>query len=255
LNTKSDNTMNRPSILAGAAATLALLVAQTAQSQTLIGGGKSAPTFPITISQPGHYKLAANLVVPVGQSAIQVAASNVILDLDGRTISSAAPVCSGDWPALNCKTGFYAAGVSNTANHENITVRNGTITGFSHGIHLFRRSLVENVVVERNAQYGMWVGSGSVVLGARAAQNKNAGILSYQSIVKDSTSSGSDIAFFSEGGLLQNVVSHDTQWAVLSNGSAGAPPGVRESVFQTKANAYQGWVQSLGNNLCNGAGC
>lgn len=248
--------MNRQSLLAIAAATLALLGAQAAQAQILIGGGKSAPTFPITISQPGHYKLAANLVVPAGQQdAIQVATSNVILDLDGRTISSAAPVCTGDWPALTCKTDFYAAGVRNTGNHTNITVRNGTITGFSHGIHLARRSLVENVVVERNATYGMWVGPGSVVRGVRAAQNKSAGILSFQSVVKDSTASGSDIAFFADGGLLQNVVSHDTHWAVYSNGSAGAPTAVRESVFQTKANAYQGGVQSLGNNLCNGAGC
>jgi hypothetical protein len=246
--------MNRQSLVAIAAACLALVGAQAAQAQTLIGGGKNAATFPITIDQPGHYKLAANLVVPAGQTAIQIAASNVILDLDGRTISSSTPVCVGDWPALNCSTGFYAAGVRNTGNYENITVRRGTITGFSHGIHLYRRSLIEDIVVERNATYGVMVSSGSVLRGVRAAQNKNSGIMAYQSIIKDSTSSGSNTAFHLDGSLLQNVLSHDTHVAVYSNGSTG-PAAVRESVFQTMANAFQGAVQSLGNNLCNGVGC
>jgi hypothetical protein len=246
--------MSRPSIVAIAAATLALLGVQAVQAQTLIGGGKGALTFPITITQPGHYKLAVNLVVPVGQTAIQVGASNVILDLDGHTISSTSPVCTGDWPAQSCGTGFYTAGVRNTGNYENITVRNGSISGFSHGIHLYRRSLIENVVVERNAVYGMMIGQGSVLRGVRAAQNKSAGIFAYQSVVKDSTSSGAQVAFWIDGGLLQNAVSYDSQWAVYSNGSGGTV-GIRESVFQHTSNPFQGAYQSLGNNLCNGVVC
>ena len=246
--------MNRTSILALTATTLALLGAQAVQAQTLIGGGTGAPSFPINITQPGHYKLAADLVVPVGQTAIQVATSNVILDLDGRTISSASPVCTGDWPALNCSSGFYAAGVRNTGNYENITVRNGTISGFSHGIHLYRRSLIENVVVERNAVYGMMIGAGSVLRGVRAAQNKSGGIFAYQSVVKESTSSGASIAFWMDGGLLHNALSYDTQWAVYSNGGSGVV-GIRESVFQHTSNPFQGAFQSLGNNLCNGVAC
>jgi len=248
--------MNRQPLVTIAAATLALLGAASVQAQTLIGGGKGALTFPINITQSGHYKLAANLVVPVGQTAIQVGASNVILDLDGHTISSASPVCTGDWPAQSCSTGFYAAGVRNTGNYENITVRNGTISGFSHGIHLYRRSLIEDIVVERNAAYGLMLYGGSIVRGVRAAQNKNAGIFAYQSVVKDSTSSGAEVAFWMDGGLLQNAVSYDSQWAVYSNGSGnGGRVGISESVFQHTANPFQGAFQSLGNNLCNGVVC
>jgi hypothetical protein len=247
--------MNRTALAAIAAAAFTLLGAHGAQAQTAIGGGKNAPTFPISINQSGHYKLAASLVVPAGQTAIQVGASNVILDLNGFTISSATPVCTGEWPALNCASGFYTAGVRNTGNYVNITVRNGSITGFSHGIHLYQRSLIEDVVLENNAVYGAMVASGSVLRGVRTANNKAGGIYAQQSVVKDSSASGSNVAFWGEGNLVQNVVSYDTNFAILSNGGAAGTTGVRESVFKTSGNMFQGAVQSLGNNLCNGSPC
>ena len=44
------------------------------------------PGFPVTISQPGSYKLSSNLTVPdADTTAIQITSNNVTLDLNGFT--------------------------------------------------------------------------------------------------------------------------------------------------------------------------
>src|SRR5262249_22472005 len=46
-----------------------------------------APGFPVTISQPGSYRLSGNLVVPdPGTTAVEITADNVTLDLNGFAI-------------------------------------------------------------------------------------------------------------------------------------------------------------------------
>ena len=77
-----------------ATATLALLGSHAAQAQTMIGAGKAAISFPIVISQPGHYKLAGNLTVPNGSThGIHVTSPHVTIDLNGFVLSGP-NVCS-----------------------------------------------------------------------------------------------------------------------------------------------------------------
>src|ERR1700704_150875 len=46
-----------------------------------------APGFPVTISQPGSYRLSGNLTVPdINTTAIEITAENVTLDLNGFSI-------------------------------------------------------------------------------------------------------------------------------------------------------------------------
>src|SRR3982750_97221 len=45
-----------------------------------------APGFPVTITQPGSYRLAGNLVAPLNQMVILVAANNVVIDLNGFNV-------------------------------------------------------------------------------------------------------------------------------------------------------------------------
>jgi hypothetical protein len=56
------------------------------QSHALAGGitPDDAPGFPVTISQPGSYRLSGNLTVPNSNTAIQITADSVILDMNGR---------------------------------------------------------------------------------------------------------------------------------------------------------------------------
>jgi hypothetical protein len=46
-----------------------------------------APGFPVTITQPGSYRLSGNLTAGANVSGIEILASNVTLDLNGFTIS------------------------------------------------------------------------------------------------------------------------------------------------------------------------
>src|SRR5215208_38709 len=76
---------------------------------------------PFTITTPGSYVLASNL--KSSGHGITVAADNVTIDLKGHTIS-------GSQAAGN---EFY--GISSFG-HDDITVRNGRVEGFSYGVYL-----------------------------------------------------------------------------------------------------------------------
>ncbi len=119
-------------------AALAALLAPAAFAQALIDQNKvlagsvtpgDAPGFPLTISQPGSYKLTSNLYVPAGSDGIQITADNVTLDLNGFTVLGTA-TCSqnGSTLAVTCSqmqgNGVYAEGRKHAA------VKNGTVRGF-----------------------------------------------------------------------------------------------------------------------------
>lgn len=82
-----------------------------------IPGGTSV----VTISQPGSYVLTGNITVPLIKGII-IAASDVTLDLNGFTVSSA-QIGPG-------------ASLSISANQTDIVVRNGTFKGNTNGVDI-----------------------------------------------------------------------------------------------------------------------
>jgi hypothetical protein len=79
-----------------------------------------APGFPVTLTQPGSYILAGNLQPPAGKIGILVASNDVTIDMNGFRLRGVG----------GPGTGIYAA------DFNNVTVRNGTVTGFAaDGIH------------------------------------------------------------------------------------------------------------------------
>src|ERR1022692_224651 len=61
-----------------------------------------APGFPVTISVPGSYRLSGNLTVPdQNTTAIQIAADNVTIDLNGFSILGPT-VCTGTPAVTSC---------------------------------------------------------------------------------------------------------------------------------------------------------
>jgi len=94
------------------------------QATVLASGG-----FPYTITQPGSYRLSGNLVVTAAStSAIDITASNVTLDLNGFAIlgPNALPPCT-----TGC-AGISDNGSAPTA----VTVRNGSLSGWTNGVDL-----------------------------------------------------------------------------------------------------------------------
>jgi hypothetical protein len=116
------------------------LAAGTTQAQALVDQNKvlagnvtpgDAAGFPLTISQPGSYKLTSNLYVPDGSHGIDITADDVTLDLNGFMVLGAV-TCSqtSSTLAVTCSTGSIKSGV-NAYDRTNTTVMNGSVRGFS----------------------------------------------------------------------------------------------------------------------------
>jgi hypothetical protein len=149
------------------------------QNTVMAAGG-----FPYQINQPGSYKLASDLVVAAtGAIGIQVNVSNVSIDLNGFTVSGPA-VCTGLGGAgISCTS---LGGIGIFSDIANISVRNGTVTGFGKGISLTASNyLVEDTQAIANETIGIIVGDGSLVRRNSANYNGTAGILTRRSTVTE----------------------------------------------------------------------
>jgi parallel beta-helix repeat protein len=120
---------------------------------------------PFTISAPGSYYLTTNLTGASSVNGITISSGNVTLDLNGFVLQGVA----GSWDGVHVGT------------YTNITVRNGTITGWGYdGVDADNGSLL-NVVFERltvsaNGSYGIDTAAGSVVRDCCSVSNHLDGI-------------------------------------------------------------------------------
>ena len=171
--------------LAAAAALLAAGGAACAQAtithdKALTGNVTPGDTagYPITISQPGSYKLMSNLVVPPETSGIVVNSHGVTIDLNGFTISGPGSCSRNTYTrVVTCAGGSYV-GIYAGAN-DGTVIRNGTVRGFNNGISLGKEGFVENVLVTQNATEGIWsseFGAQVQLVGVRAVLNGGHGI-------------------------------------------------------------------------------
>jgi len=152
------------------------------QDKALAGGVTSGdtPGFPVTISEPGSYRLEGNLTVQdTSTIVLHITANNVTIDLDGFTIAGPNVCTKGGM--CNSNSGTHAiVGANNT------TIFGGTVRGIGgtgislgrnahvervhvqhcglHGIALGERSLLTDSTIEANYEYGVIAGTGSLVL-------------------------------------------------------------------------------------------
>src|SRR6476620_6906734 len=89
------------------------------------------------ITQPGSYYLTDNIAGIAGKSGIEIAASSVTLDLNGFQLTGVAGSLSG---------------VSTSVTGNNVTVRNGVVTGFGQqGVSInIAYSRIENIHSSEN---------------------------------------------------------------------------------------------------------
>ncbi len=132
--------MNTRTHLTVVLATILLSILGAAPAHAAPGGCTVITYLPYSITQPGCYCLAENMTVALGSGkAITINADNVVIDLDGYTIDNRSAGAS------TSAIGIYAV------QRENITVRNGTLRGFYHGVSLAAESstTVSGLIVER----------------------------------------------------------------------------------------------------------
>jgi hypothetical protein len=126
-----------------------------------------APGFPVTISQPGSYRLSSNLVVKeAAVTVIEITANDVTLDLAGFSIVGPNH-CTGT--PVQCSVQGGGIGVKAVADAgpspENVRVMNGTVRGMGgHGIRMMGNgTVVERVHAVSNGGPGIVVGMGSII--------------------------------------------------------------------------------------------
>ena len=129
---------------------------------------------PFTISVPGSYYLTTNLVGVSGTNGITIACGNVTLDLAGFALTGVTE-------------SFH--GVQISGGHTNVTVRNGTISGWGiFGVDAFSYS-PHNVRLERlnvlaNGAHGLAASDG-MVRDCCCTSNHSMGILIERGMVSD----------------------------------------------------------------------
>ena len=106
----------------------------------------SCAGFPIVISQPGSYQLGGDITGCTGKDGIEIATSNVTLDLDGHNVNGGG-------------TGSGSlAGIKNTGANGQLIVKDGHVQQWGgSGIDLTGSSVaqVDHMVATYNGGYGI----------------------------------------------------------------------------------------------------
>lgn len=138
------------------------------------------PAARFRIASSGAYVLADDVFAGDGQNGIEIAASDVTIDLNGFTIFGAGLF------SPNTLSGITTLGPERS----NITIRNGVIRDFDlTGIALSDVADVtlDGVLCTGNAQRGAWLGDSAIVRACRFINNGVGGIeLGEHAIVRDS---------------------------------------------------------------------
>jgi hypothetical protein len=189
-----------------------ILITQSKVNAGSVSPGDSAG-FPATLSRPGRYKLGGNLVAPNAINAVEITANDVTLDLNGFTISNAAPGSDA--------RGIYAYDGANR-----MRALNGTVTGFAnYGVlSLGTQAVVENMRIVGNG-IGMQLDLHSRVRNSTIANNTSVGMYCYGCLIEDSIVTGNAFAGIldSQGGggmVLGNIIVGNGDYGLV----APAPP-------------------------------
>ena len=225
-----------------------------------------APGFPVTISQPGSYKLSGNLTVPdANTTAIDITASFVTLDLNGFAISGPASctysaavgvVCTNSGSGIGVKAGAVDANGLVTG-PDGTSVRNGSVRGMGgHGI-LLNNGIVDNVQAWSNGKDGIISFNKSMVTRSLAILNGRTGILANQGVVNGNTAMSNGNSGIAGNGIVvtQNSAIQNWWWGLELLGDSGYFGNVLSvNNYDPSTSTWGAQVvggQSLGKNACD----
>jgi hypothetical protein len=229
------------------------------------------PGFPVSINQPGSYRLDGNLSVPNNTTnAIEINASNVTLDLNGFAILG--PVTCAAFPCTNVGSLASGYGVLSGSDapqkaYMNITVRNGTIAGMgADGVHILGESVrVEDLRVHDNGFSGIVVRSTAfgaqsnlVVRGNTVQRNGSYGVKAYAGLITDNMISESrDAGISVQADRGATVARNLVTGCGLAGLSLTAPVGYYGNtlVGNNAGGAQASGGINLGQNACGTAAC
>ena len=243
-----------------------------------------SPTAVFVISQPGSYYLMGNVTGISGKSGIEVASSNVTLDLRGFALISAYEGVSAitvSTPVTNCAirdgqiSGWTNWGID-AYDARNCRIDRVSVSDCANGILTGNNAVVRDCVLFDTGADGLWVGAGSVVSGCASTLNDESGIvLEDGCTLTDSTCwhngehgiragnqaqiSHCNVSFNIEGGInaLANSLILDS--VISSNGGSGI--FISSGIVQgctVNENGYDGIITygaaTIAGNICTGNG-
>jgi len=166
---------------------------------------RDAPGFPVTISDPGSYRLTSNLYPQREHGAIEIAADDVTIDLNGFTITT-----------------DHADGINGVSGRSNIVIRNGTIRNGSTPVNLQFSSFVHlmQIQVYEATFAGVVLGDHASITDSSIHYNRTEGLrvgayaLIARNVVSDNTSDGINAG---NGSIIEgNIVAHNQQGIVCN---------------------------------------
>lgn len=166
------------------------------QARALAGGVTPGDTagFPVTLSQPGSYRLTSNLTVDENTTAIEITSGHLSIDLNGFEISGPNS-CSASSPnppiSINCTLTGTGIGISAANALDDISIRNGGVRGMGNrGISLQagNQHLLENLNVSNNRDRGISAGNG-IYRGNKVILNYGYGIVGDDGMYSDNFAS------------------------------------------------------------------
>jgi len=246
------------------ALTIALIpaAASAADGQVLITQASvvAAGGFPYTITQPGSYKLATNLVVPGLIDGIHIEADRVTLDLNGFTIL-------GPCSAVPC---VVLATVGIKADRNGVEIRNGTVSGFNTGIFVTHSGRLADLTADHNGAEGFSLtnvsaerlsannnfygvrGFGSTLSQILAVDNFY-GIQANGGAVTESVARGNNVGIdLTNATLLNSLATANTGWGV---GASTSTFGNNTIVGNILLELVVVTGYSQGTNLCGNVPC
>jgi hypothetical protein len=208
-------------------------------------GGCDEPGYPLTICNPGSYRLASDLRVPAGSDGVVIQVSLVTLDLNGFSIYQTGTCGSGNGNGIRSAPALTA-----------VTVANGTVSCHgANGVSLLGgRHRVERVTAIGNKGRGIVVGEESLVSDSNATQNGATGIFALTGCRISGSSAnanGLDGIDADAGSLVfGNTARANAGYGLFLNGAAYGHNVLSQNAVQVSGG------HSMGHNICiGGAPC
>jgi len=212
------------------------------------------PGFPVSVIQPGSYRLTGNLDLSAegaNVSGIEVSVPSATIDLGGFFIAGPTS-CSGSGTGINCSpasTGFGTAGVRFTINATAGVVQNGIVRNMTNfGILGQATGLrVKDITALHNGRDGITGKVGSLVVNCVAIENGQDGIdVNTGSVVDGVTVIGNG----NNGIRGQGTASVVTRTSARNNGMHGFSLGLEYKFGKNNTSSANGEADECGGGIC-----
>ena len=239
------------------------------QARAFVGGVTPAdtPGFPVTISEPGSYRLTGNLQLSdANTTAIVVSASDVTIDLNGFGIFGITVCTQQSNDFVSCIPTGNGDGVralsTDPSNMENVTVRGGTVRGVGRfGVTLSgNQSRIEHMRAVSNGSSGLGVNTvnlsrGGAVLFSTGINNGNDAIfVGSDGLARDNVAVGNGrngIRASERSAVLDNTMTHNFNTGLfVSTGSGYANNVISDNNGGNANPQVSGSGVQMGGNVC-----